>query len=61
MAYWRTKIFDPVIMLTPELVQLLACPICKGELTQSNDGSSLLCLPCSRDYPVIEGIPVLLP
>lgn len=61
MAYWRTKFFESVIMLTPELVQLLACPICKGELSQSKDGSFLHCQPCGRDYPVIEGIPVLLP
>jgi uncharacterized protein YbaR (Trm112 family) len=48
-------------MLPPELLQILACPTCKGELTQSEDGSSLLCSPCDRKYPVIEDIPVLLP
>jgi uncharacterized protein YbaR (Trm112 family) len=48
-------------MLPPELLQILACPACKGELTRSEDGSSLLCKPCNRMYPVIEEIPVLLP
>ncbi|MFA7405797.1 MAG: Trm112 family protein [Pelobacteraceae bacterium] len=47
-------------MLPLELLQILACPICKGELAQSEDGSSLHCTPCNRDYPVIDGIPVLL-
>lgn len=48
-------------MLPPELLQILACPVCKGELLQSEEGSSLLCKPCGRSYPVIDGIPVLLP
>jgi uncharacterized protein YbaR (Trm112 family) len=48
-------------MLPPELLQLLACPACKGELTQSEVGSSLDCNPCNRNYPIIEDIPVLLP
>lgn len=50
-----------VTMLPLELLQILACPICKGELLQIEDGSSLHCKPCSKDYPVVEGIPVLLP
>lgn len=48
-------------MLPLEQLQILACPNCKGELLQSEDGSSLRCTACIRDYPVIEGIPVLLP
>ena len=50
-----------VTMLPLELLQILACPICKGEMIQIEDGSFLQCQPCNRDYPVIEGIPVLLP
>ena len=49
------------IMLPLELMEILACPLCKGELSQSEDGSSMRCNPCNRDYPVVEGIPVLLP
>ena len=48
-------------MLPLELLQILACPDCKGELTQNQDGSSLRCTPCGREYPVVDGIPVLLP
>lgn len=48
-------------MLPLELLNILACPICKGELIQSGDGSALLCETCNREYPVIEGIPLLLP
>ena len=48
-------------MLPLELLQLLTCPLCKGELIQSTDELSLLCSPCVRLYPVVDGIPVLLP
>lgn len=48
-------------MLPLELLQILACPLCKGELVQNQDGSSLSCTPCERTYPVVEGIPILLP
>jgi len=48
-------------MLPLELLQILACPICKGGVIQIEDSSSLQCKPCDRVYPVVEGIPVLLP
>ncbi len=48
-------------MLPLEFIQILACPICKGELVPSETGSSLHCPPCSRTYPVVAGVPVLLP
>lgn len=48
-------------MLPLEFVHILACPVCKGELLPSADGSSLCCSPCARVYPVVDGIPVLLP
>ena len=48
-------------MLPPEFISILACPVCRSDLIQTEDGSSLLCAsPCGRLYPVINGIPVLL-
>ncbi len=41
------------------LREQLACPVCHGELQEQAE--SLLCLSCSRTYPVIDGIPVLIP
>ena len=61
MAYWSITLIIMDTMLPLELLQILACPICKGELIQLEDGSSLLCKPCDKSYPVVEGIPVLLP
>lgn len=61
MAYCSINLFIMDTMLSLTLLQILACPICKGEMIQIEDGSFLQCQPCNRDYPVIEGIPVLLP
>ena len=52
-------------MLKPELLEILACPMCKGPLTlESDSGSrdeSLSCQACSEFYPIEDGIPNLLP
>jgi uncharacterized protein len=48
-------------MLALELLQILACPCCKGELILTEDGSSLHCKSCSKSYPIVEGVPILLP
>jgi uncharacterized protein YbaR (Trm112 family) len=47
--------------LDPQLLALLACPICKGPLTAAADATKLSCPPCRRDYPVEGGIPNLVP
>lgn len=43
----------------PELLAILACPVCKGPLADT--GSALRCGRCARDYPVKDGIPDLVP
>lgn len=55
------QFFAMVTMLPLELLQILACPVCKGELLRSENGPALHCKQCGREYPVVEGIPVLLP
>ena len=42
------------------LLELLACPKCKGKvvLTVQNDG--LMCNACRRIYPITDDIPVML-
>ncbi len=52
-----------------ELMDILACPVCKGELkltvTQENDREivtgSLFCPKCNHAYPIEDTIPNLLP
>jgi len=44
--------------LDPVLLEVLACPACKGPLTIDEGG--LGCAACALVYPVENGIPVLL-
>jgi uncharacterized protein YbaR (Trm112 family) len=48
------------MMISKELLEILACPKCKGpvELTVNEDG--LLCKSCRLLYEIREGIPVML-
>jgi hypothetical protein len=36
----------------------LACPACYGELRL--EGARLRCKACSRGYPIVDGIPVMI-
>ncbi|MPZ98377.1 MAG: Trm112 family protein [Dehalococcoidia bacterium] len=55
--------------MRPDLMEILACPVCKGELTltvaREDAGEviegSLYCAACDETYPITEGIPNLLP
>jgi len=43
-----------------ELLDLLVCPKCKGELEMKDDGSGLICHACKLMYPIEDDIPVML-
>ena len=44
----------------PKLLEILACPKCKGRLQLAADESSLACEPCRLAYPIIDEIPNLI-
>lgn len=52
-----------------ELMEILACPVCKGELelgVETEEGNevikgSLVCHTCDETYPIDDAIPNLLP
>jgi len=48
--------------LDQKLLEILACPKCKGELEYkcSQKEESLICYKCRLIYPVRDGIPVML-
>ena len=58
-----------VIKLKKDLMNILACPICKGNLVlniEKEDGNevisgTLYCSVCNEYYPIEEGIPNMLP
>jgi uncharacterized protein YbaR (Trm112 family) len=46
-----------------ELLAILACPKCRGQLSllrQNNMDKGLECAACTMVYPIRDGIPVLL-
>lgn len=43
-----------------ELLEILACPKCKGELRLTPDESELRCELCRLSYRIDDGIPILL-
>lgn len=47
-------------MLSQDLMNILACPVCKGELNEANNEPYLLCHTCGLSYPIREDIPILL-
>jgi uncharacterized protein YbaR (Trm112 family) len=47
-------------MISPELLEILVCPVDKKPLVVKNDGQSLKCTECRRVYPVRDDIPVML-
>ena len=46
--------------LSPQLLAILVCPKCKGELQYNADASSLVCPACRLRYPVRDDIPIML-
>jgi uncharacterized protein YbaR (Trm112 family) len=40
------------------ILDQLACPACLGDLRL--EANQLLCQACSRFYPIVDGIPVLI-
>ncbi|HEY0994580.1 MAG TPA: Trm112 family protein [Gemmatimonadaceae bacterium] len=55
--------------LSPQLLKILVCPKCKGELEYQDAPSvgpggsaaaSLVCPACRLRYPVRDGIPIML-
>jgi uncharacterized protein YbaR (Trm112 family) len=55
--------------LKKELMDILACPICKSDLilnvTKENDeeivSGTIYCSKCDEHYPIEDGIPNMLP
>lgn len=46
--------------LSKELLDILACPKCKGGVSLAEGQNALVCEPCALKYPIRDGIPVML-
>jgi uncharacterized protein YbaR (Trm112 family) len=43
-----------------KLLEILACPKCKGDIRLNEDESGLICDKCKLMYEIRDGIPVML-
>ena len=46
--------------LSEQLLEILVCPKCKGDLDYRPDESTLVCPACRLSYPVRDDIPIML-
>jgi uncharacterized protein YbaR (Trm112 family) len=46
--------------ISKELLDILACPLCKEQVRLTPDGIGLICAKCHRVYPIRDDIPVML-
>ncbi|MGO9265907.1 MAG: Trm112 family protein [Candidatus Binataceae bacterium] len=46
--------------LSPDLLNILACPKCKGEVRIDADQTGLVCAPCKLRYLIKDDIPIML-
>jgi uncharacterized protein len=49
------------VNIDEQLLSIIVCPACHGELSPASDGvEELVCQGCGNAYPVRDDIPVLL-
>jgi uncharacterized protein len=46
--------------LSQELLDILACPKCKGDLHMTAQQDGLVCETCKLVYPIKDDIPIML-
>ena len=47
-------------MLKKELLEILACPKCQGDLEYDNKANELICHRCKLAYAIRNDIPIML-
>lgn len=46
--------------ISKELLDILCCPVCKGDIFYDEENQKLNCLSCKRRYPIKDDIPIML-
>ena len=46
--------------VSPELLEILVCPLCKESVVPTPNDDGLKCPRCNRVYPVRDDIPIML-
>lgn len=56
----KTAVKEDVMAIDKELLDILACPKCKGDIRLSEENNGLICDACKLLYPIRDDIPVML-
>jgi len=56
MMSYRSK----KMAIDAQLLEILACPLCKEDVKLTADEKGLKCVKCHRVYPIKDDIPVML-
>jgi uncharacterized protein YbaR (Trm112 family) len=48
------------VAISKELLDILACPKCKGDIKLNSAGDGLVCEACRVMYPIKDDIPIML-
>jgi uncharacterized protein YbaR (Trm112 family) len=51
---------DKNMAISNELLEILACPKCKGDIQLNEHGDGLICNACRLLYPIRDDIPIML-
>jgi uncharacterized protein YbaR (Trm112 family) len=46
--------------ISQDLLEILVCPKCKGEISLNATGDGLICAACRLMYPIRDDIPIML-
>lgn len=46
--------------ISKELLDILACPKCKGSISLNDSNDGLICTQCGLLYEIRDGIPIML-
>lgn len=57
---YNAHIGESSMAIHPELLEILACPVCKTPVELVKEGTALKCAKCYRVYPIRDDIPIML-
>ena len=55
-----TSLEGGIMAISKDLLDILACPKCKGDIHLNDRGDGLICDACRLMYPIKDDIPVML-
>ena len=51
---------EDALEVSPKLLELLVCPVCKTPVKLTPDGQGLRCANCRLVYPIRDGFPLMI-